>query len=335
MVFHEAETMSVLGKIPGLTGDFYFFKTHDILISMLILLASSLTIAIVNAAMAIVFFGKARERKRDFVKLSEEHELLLKSVKRKKRQLLKFKEMEKREARFISMLRHELRTPLTVIIWTIKTLMGNDECTKDNSVKEMLQDGYNATQTMLEKIDDFLGVLKINPNSIKLTRRFISLNRMIADILKRYEEKIRDKKLHVSFHEKKFAMQFIGDKHLIYEALRHIVSNAVFYTPDKGSIKIRVDEQNDCYLIKVADTGIGIKEDDAEKLYQKYYRGKNAITMKPDSSGLGLYVTRPIIRAHKGEIWFESVHGKGTTFFVRLPKTLSTFPSPETNSIKK
>lgn len=243
---------------------------------------------------------------------------LAKDMKRKERAIARLRGIDKRETQFLSVARHQLRTPLTVIIWTLKALLEDPACAASPKTKEMITDMHQAAQNMVEIIDDFLGILTINPRALTLTKRQISLHRIIEEILKRYETRIKEKKLKISYRP--HPLFLIGDKIMLTEALRHIFSNAICYTPEKGSIKITLTDEGKSALVTVADTGIGIKKTDAEKIYLKYYRGKNAIEMKPGSSGLGLYVARPIIRAHKGELWFESVLGTGTSFYARLPK---------------
>lgn len=249
---------------------------------------------------------------------------LAKDMKRKERAIARMHETNKREEQFLSVVRHQLRTPLTVIIWTMKALLDDPACNRTPKIKEMITDAYQAAQNMIEIIDDFLGILKINPRALALRKRQVSLHRIIEKILKRYETKIAEKQLKISYHPKCSLAPLIGDKKMLAEALRHIISNAISYTPEKGSVKITETDEGKTALIAVSDTGIGIKNADAKKIYMKYYRGQNAIKMKPGSSGLGLYVARPIIRAHKGELWFENAPGKGTTFYVRMPKKNSS-----------
>src|SRR3989338_95549 len=244
---------------------------------------------------------------------------LAKDIKRKERELARLHQMSRREAQFLSVVRHQLRTPLTVIVWTIGDLRNDPICNQSQKTKEMLNDAYQAAQNMIEIIDDFLGVLKINPRALKLKKRKVSSHNIIQGILKHYKIRIKEKGLEILYSGTNNFPAVVGDKQMLADAIRHIISNAIAYTPENGSIKITLTDEGETALIAISDTGIGIKKIDAEKIYLQYYRSKNAINMQPASSGLGLYVARPIIRAHKGELWFESELGHGTTFYVRLP----------------
>ncbi len=258
---------------------------------------------------------------------------LAKDIKRKERELARLHQISKREAKFLSVVRHQLRTPLTVIIWIIGDLRDDPICNQSQKTKEMLNDAYKAAQNMIEIIDDFLGVLKINPRAIQLKKQQLSLHRIIEKILKHYKTRIKEKGLQIFYRGTNNFPRVVGDKQMLADAIRHIISNALAYTPENGSIKITLTDEVGTALIAITDTGIGIKKIDAEKIYLQYYRGKNAVKMQPASSGLGLYVARPIIRAHKGELWFKSELGKGTTFFVRLPKSSKSNVSTSAASV--
>lgn len=240
---------------------------------------------------------------------------------RKNRALKKFQELRKFEIHFLSVVRHQLRNPITVIRWTLQTLRSDERCTESQNNKMLLNESYKATEKMLELLDDFLGSAKISPYDMALTKRRIVIAKLVNKILAKYKQSIEEKNLIVQTNiNLNTSSAIVADKPLLTEALRHIISNAISYTANEGTITISLTSHDDHILFTIADTGIGIRKKDSKKIYLKFYRGKNAIKMKPGSSGLGLYVANAIIKAHKGDIWFETVLGKGTTFYVRLPQ---------------
>ena len=242
-------------------------------------------------------------------------------IMRKDRALTKSKQIRKFEAHFLSVVRHQLRNPLTIIRWTLQTLRADERCTESRDNKILLHESFKATEKMLELLDDFLGSAKISPYAMTLTRRRIVIQKLVEKILAKYKESIEEKKLAVRTNfNLNSAAAIVADKFLLYEAFRHLISNAISYTPNEGAITLSLAMDNDHILFTIADTGIGIKKEDAKKIYLKFYRGKNAIKMKPGSSGLGLFVANAVIKAHKGKLWFESAINQGTTFFVRLPQ---------------
>ncbi|EKE00027.1 MAG: multi-sensor signal transduction histidine kinase [uncultured bacterium] len=109
------------------------------------------------------------------------------------------------------------------------------------------------------------------------------------------------------------------DPKLISIVIENLMSNAVKYTPNNGKISLEVKKEGDSVILKVSDTGVGIPENQQNKIFSKLFRADNAKEIDPDGAGLGLYIVKEIIDHSVGTIWFESQEGKGTTFYVKLP----------------
>ena len=101
------------------------------------------------------------------------------------------------------------------------------------------------------------------------------------------------------------------------------MNNAIHYTPPEGEICLSLRKEGDNLLLIIKDSGIGIAKADQKKVFKKFFRGRNAIKARTDGTGLGLFITKNIIEAHHGRIWFESQLGKGTTFYLTLPLSAS------------
>jgi len=108
--------------------------------------------------------------------------------------------------------------------------------------------------------------------------------------------------------------------------MMNLIDNAINYTP-KGKIDVYLYRDNDWLYFKVVDSGIGVPEEEKEKLFSKFYRAGNAKTERPDGTGIGLYLVKRVIDAHGGEIIFESAVGKGSTFGFKLPFSKITVPT--------
>jgi signal transduction histidine kinase len=100
---------------------------------------------------------------------------------------------------------------------------------------------------------------------------------------------------------------------------QNLLENAVKYTIKGGSITIRSDINDGALIVSVSDTGIGIPRDQQGNIFQRFYRASNAKLIQTDGSGLGLFLVRKIVEAHRGKAWFESLEGKGTIFYIQLP----------------
>ena len=111
----------------------------------------------------------------------------------------------------------------------------------------------------------------------------------------------------------------MADVDKIRIAVQNLVDNAINYTSSGGRVTVSLNYGRNELGVVVKDTGVGIPEDQKKRIFSKFFRGSNVIKVETDGSGLGLFITKNIIEAHGGKIWFESEEGKGTTFSFSLP----------------
>ena len=114
-----------------------------------------------------------------------------------------------------------------------------------------------------------------------------------------------------------------GDSQHLSRVFMNLLSNAIKYTPDKGTIRVQFRKDNGTILASVSDTGHGIKSEELPKLFQEFYRATDPINQEIRGTGLGLALVKRIVEAHGGEISVASEYGKGTTFTVRLPESIT------------
>ena len=110
--------------------------------------------------------------------------------------------------------------------------------------------------------------------------------------------------------------------------LQNLMENAIKYTIEGGKIEIDVKKENDYLVVSIADNGIGIPKDQVKDVFTRFFRARNAIKQETDGSGLGLYIAKTMVEKNSGTIWFESVEGKGSTFYFTVPLRLSRY-TPE------
>lgn len=111
-----------------------------------------------------------------------------------------------------------------------------------------------------------------------------------------------------------------GIRLYLEEAVQDILANAIKYTPSGGTISLNIKNKWDSYFITIKDTGIGIPKEDLPHIFEEFYRAKNARDVEKTGSGLGLSIAKEVVELHKGKIWVESEEGKGTIFYIELPK---------------
>lgn len=233
------------------------------------------------------------------------------------------KMVEQMKLEFASVAAHQMRTPLSAIRWSFELLTKQLEDDK----KEIAQRGFRSTERILEIINDLLNVDRIE--SGKSAYSFESVD--IVELIDSYVKEVRKnstilEQANVHFKPPTQSIPKVrADKEKLRVVVRNLVENALKYTPEDGSVDIRVelhmtdDRAGDAVRLIVSDTGIGIPEDEKDKIFSKFYRADNATAKETDGTGIGLFITKHIVDNHDGKIWFESEVGEGTDFFVELP----------------
>ena len=150
------------------------------------------------------------------------------------------------------------------------------------------------------------------------------LEEVIDSVIFEFTVPAQSKYLTISFKRLDHVLPtIVADPIKLRMVFENLIDNAIKYTPQHGTVTIAVDDTRlnatpRAVAVKIIDTGIGIKAEDQAKIFQKFFRGSNAVSMEPDGSGLGLYITKDIIEHHGGTIWFGT-STEGTTFSLVLP----------------
>jgi PAS domain S-box-containing protein len=229
------------------------------------------------------------------------------------------KMIERMKTEFVSISAHQLRTPLSAIKWTLKMLLDGDlgEVTKEQ--KEFLDKIYQSNERMINLINDLLNVARIEEGRYIYKPVLANIVPICQSIINSSQTEIERKKLKVVFKTSKELPKVKVDIEKISLAIQNLVENAIRYNKEGGEIEINIEKKDKEIQFTIKDTGIGIPKSEQSRVFSKFYRGSNALRMETEGSGLGLFITKNIIEAHGGRIWFESEEGKGTTFYFTLP----------------
>jgi signal transduction histidine kinase len=179
---------------------------------------------------------------------------------------------------------------------------------------------------MIKLVSALLNVSRIELGTFIVEPEKIDLQKVSQSVLAEVKKSIDDKKLKIIENYKSEVGKVNADPNLIRIVFQNLVTNAIKYTPEKGTITISIDRvkakdsDQEGYLIKCADTGYGIPKDQQSKIFTKLFRADNVRDKSIDGTGLGLYIIKSILEHSKGKIWFESELNKGTTFYVFLPR---------------
>jgi len=231
--------------------------------------------------------------------------------------------VERMKTEFVSIAAHQLRTPLSAIKWTLRMVLDGDTGELNSEQKELLEKTYVSNERMISLINDLLNVSRIEEGRFLYKQELVNLEDVISIVIDSSQELLKMKKMKLTFEKPKESLpQVSADREKMELAVQNLLENAVKYTPEGGKIDISLEKDNDNIIFKIKDTGVGIPDDQHERIFTKFFRGDNVIRMETEGSGLGLYTTRNIIDAHKGKIWFDSKEGEGTifTFTIPIPK---------------
>ncbi len=230
------------------------------------------------------------------------------------REIQVLREMDRLRAEWIANVSHELRTPLGLIkLFTTALLHQSLDPTEH---KDFLNDIDEETDKLTHIVDNLLDLSRLQSGRLHLERHAIELGELTQTIVGRLRTHTPHHTIELDFPNTLIAL---ADTRRIEQVLRNLLSNAVKYSPEGGIITVRGRKGNGQAIIQVNDEGIGIPAHDLEKIFERFYRVRDARTQSVDGVGVGLAVCRGIVQAHDGEIWAESVPGHGSTFTFTLP----------------
>ncbi len=226
--------------------------------------------------------------------------------------LLRMRENQKQQARFVSDASHELRTPIAVIQGYVNMLDRwgkTDEAVLDESIEAL----KNESEHMKTLVEQLLFLARGDSGRNTLTKKEIDLNDVVKDVWE--ESAMIDDKHEYIFEECPGAMMN-GDVAMVKQSLRIFIQNAAKYSNEGDTIKLKVKSNNGHASYEVQDEGIGMQESDVAHIFERFYRSDSARNSQTGGSGLGLSIAKWIIDAHEGQIEVLSREGFGTRFTV-------------------
>ena len=218
---------------------------------------------------------------------------------------------------FVADVSHELKTPITSILGYSDTLL-EDDCDEETSKKFLKRISTQANR-MAELVSDLLTLSRYDADMIKNRKEEFDLGEVVKAIYDSLIFEIEKKNQKAECFVTADVPHVVADKSGIERVITNILTNAIKYTPENGEIKIYVGfVYNDAY-IKVIDNGIGIPEEDLEKVFERFYRVDKARTREMGGTGLGLSIAKEILEKNNSKINIKSQLGKGTEVVIRIP----------------
>ncbi|HET7528894.1 MAG TPA: ATP-binding protein [Candidatus Saccharimonadales bacterium] len=249
------------------------------------------------------------------------------------RDVSKEKEEETRRSDFISTASHEMRTPLAAIDGYLALALNPKTAQIDDNARNLLQKASMATSHLGELFRDLLTSSKAEDGRLQNHPEVVELGETLEQVAEAAKFKAQEKNLDLQYIISSQQTVNAGkairplyyayvDPNRIREVFQNIVDNAIKYTAE-GRIEVRLTGDDNTVQAQVKDTGHGIAAEDIPHLFQKFYRVDNSATRTISGTGLGLYICKKIVEMYNGRIWVESEVGKGSTFFINLPRLSS------------
>ncbi len=230
----------------------------------------------------------------------------------------RLRELDQLKSEFVANVSHELRTPLTSIMGFTEILSDGAGGELNEQQREYLEIVTRSSQRMLRLIDDLLLLSRLQTHSITLEAQPVDLVALINESQLELSALADSAGVTLKFSTAD-GPPVLGDSGRLRQVIDNLVNNALKFTPRGGEVTVEAIREEGSWILKVADTGIGIPQEDLERLFEKFFRASNAEITHTPGTGLGLSITQAIVALHHGEINVSSVQGAGTTFTVTLP----------------
>ena len=211
---------------------------------------------------------------------------------------------------------HELKTPLQSVLGYSEIMLNG--LVKEGDQQRFLQKIYDEAKNLLQLIDDIIRLSKLDEQQKNFAEHF-DLRTVIENVMERLQNKAQKNGVVINLATTITSLPMIGSKAMLEEVFTNLIDNAIKYNRCGGSVNITLGENKRKWIITIKDTGIGIAEDEQERIFERFYRVDKS--RHRDGTGLGLSIVKHAIMVHRGSITVNSNLGDGTEFIVRLPKS--------------
>ena len=238
---------------------------------------------------------------------------------------------------FVANMSHELRTPLNHIIGFTDLVLDKDVGDLNETQEEYLNDVQQSSKHLLSLINDILDLSKVEAGKLEFKPSQIDIRELLESSLTMVKEKAFKHKIKLGINFDNIPNTIFADERSLKQVMYNLLSNAVKFTPDKGSVSIVArmlkpdEETNQTFVdvigqyikVSITDTGIGISPDDLNRVFRPFEQIQSSLKRKYSGTGLGLSLTKRLIKMHNGQIWVESEgEGQGSTFHFIIPESI-------------
>lgn len=234
------------------------------------------------------------------------------------RDISEIKALELSKSEFINMVAHELKAPLGAIKGYLEMVVEKQLGENNELYENYLKRSLNRSEAMLALLQDLLNIFRMDAQTVRREIEKLDAGELLKETIEFFDSNIQKRKLKLKVDIK--SNLFIeADREEIRRVYTNLISNAIKYNKDEGRIKLEANIEGEEVVIKIEDSGIGMKPEESERLFEEFFRAKNEHTRKISGTGLGMTILKKIVDEYGGKIFVESEYEKGSCFEVRLP----------------
>jgi signal transduction histidine kinase len=277
---------------------------------------ASLSVSLVHDAAGEPLYFVAQIQDVEERKLAEAEAARLLELERD--QVERLEELDALKDEFVASVSHELRTPLTSIQGYLELVLDGDPGELSDEQRQHLTTVSRNSERLLRLVSDLLFVAQTDAGKLELIVEDVDLARLARESVESARPPAAAKGIQLEVSADELPL-LRGDRARLAQLLDNLVSNALKFTLDGGSVTVSLVRAGDNAVLEVRDTGIGIPSAEQAQLFERFFRTRGATERAIPGTGLGLSIVRTIAESHGGSIGFESVEGTGTVFRVELP----------------
>ncbi len=225
--------------------------------------------------------------------------------------------LERAKSEFVATASHELRSPLTSIKGFVELLQRSPESMSERQ-REFVEIILKSTDRLVELVNDLLDVARIEADHVEINRRPIDVGEVVHEVVELMQPRVREKDQRLTYYVAPTLPPALADPGRVRQIVANLLTNAHLYTPEGGNIHVGVEPDRAWVQIVVADSGVGMSEEEVSRVFDRFYRAGNRSGSNP-GTGLGLSIVKSLVDLQFGQINVESEVGRGSAFRVRLP----------------
>lgn len=234
-------------------------------------------------------------------------------------QLADLKSLHDLRRELVSHISHDLRTPLASLMGYLETWQLRRHQLTDEQCAKYIAVAQNNAKKMHNLIEQLFELAHLESGDVKVELESFSIAELAQDVLQKFQLAAQKKRIQLRVLPKETHIHVLGDIEKLERVLSNLVDNALRHTEAGGSITVRLSDEGHLVAIEVADTGIGIPEDDLPRIFDAHYKAGNSVRGNTANGGLGLAITKKLLALHNSSIQVSSKCGKGTSFRFALP----------------